>query len=227
MLPAPGAQIYDFRKLKDANSAARERARQLGPGAVVMACGKVAEPTPGKVPKAPRSQRGAWNIRVVVVAEGGGKPTGPLNVTIRNSGAPFVNPAVNFPGVQSDTFIHNATGRKLLQLQITHANWSPVNQALTIDNGDDKMVVFRIVRDPWVAFRIRDLAANDYVAAVPMTLSIPGAAPAQVHNSTQINPLLFEGLPANAGTAQIHDLGAQDNTAVYVATQLRDEPEPV
>ena len=98
------------------------------------------------------------------------------------------------------------------------AGWTSANQSLTIDDGDDKLVVLRIQRKAWVAFRIYNTKARDYVPGIQMNLTIPNLG-AQNVPSLQMRPRLFEDLdlPLNPDTAAIVSLGAQDNTQVWVA----------
>lgn len=221
MGPISTAGVYDYRKLKVANNAARDRAQNEPPGnLVIMSCGRVVEPSPGKVPKAPRNERNQWTLRVLVIAEGGGWPDGSVTVDIRNSGNPYANNLANFNSVRSNTIARVGNGRKLLQISTTNApaGWTSANQSLTIDDGDDKLVVLRIQRKAWVAFRIYNTKARDYVPGIQMNLTIPNLG-AQNVPSLQMRPRLFEDLdlPLNPDTAAIVSLGAQDNTQVWVA----------
>src|SRR5262245_8038685 len=114
MGPISTGGVYDYRKLKTANNAARQRAQNEPPGnLVIMPCGRVVEQVPGKVPKAPRGERDQWTLRVLVIAEGGGWPNGPVTVDIKNSGTAYATYPATFISVKSNTITRVHQGRKL------------------------------------------------------------------------------------------------------------------
>jgi hypothetical protein len=225
MGPVSQHGVYDFRKLKNADHSAQQRAQSLDPGKLVLACGRVVEQQPGKTPKAPKAQRHSWRLRVVVVADGGGWPVGLIPVDITQAGAPYGSHTVSFHGtVQSNDTQWVDNGLKLLRARVpAAAGWSQSSQTVSLDDGDDKLVILRVMREPWVAFRVFHLKLDDYYPGLQWQLQIPGLAGVQTPNSLQLTPNLFESLPANAVDADIQGIGTQDNTEVFVAVALRHE----
>lgn len=198
---APG--VYDYRSIVVEHDNTVRPAGRRDPTRPVLPC-----------------EQNNWTLRVRVIVDGPEFPHPNVTITAARAGRLPENKATRVDRTLESANVSwtGQGGAPIFTLSAVLQGWTlQQSETISIADGDDKLVVLKLISTHWIEFRVLD-KDDVRLPNVPIRARVP-FSPASggvqtVTQNTGPHGLQFSDLTVGA-TSVIHEVGQQDNNAVW------------